>query len=361
MLTKISKTLLATGIVAFLATGCSKNETVEQQPEQFDGKKLAQEFTTKSYQKLDKMNKGEMLSFYTYKHDQVKNQLSGLMKTNTAPEPLEDAFLSLEGLTNGNFSEILGESGEFIATSVSVEMDIIEQGGLYFVNSTDFNNAYIEIQNSVSDYLNINTDEQFVILDLEIEEITPDIGKVVISGNLLTVPTTNPDLWFTPAAGYYGGQLAGVCSVSGPSPYTAPDAAVFISAYANSSLGKKCPNGIAYANPVGILNTFNDTPNTMLWNTPTYNTIANHFWKSNTNDCLGNNNAEWYGLYSEVQSIVNIGLTAAQAKPGGANADFYYTDYHSHFQNSPMTLSTYITEENFHGGDFIYSVITCNP
>lgn len=329
----------------------------------------AKEIEMHAYTKLASMTKSERYNFI----EEKRYEISTFQKTATLPEYfLEDAFLSLEGLINNDYYTYWEEFTNPVDYTNTFQLYFtIDGNGNRMVDAQDFTQVYTEIYNDVSNHVDVSNDEDFLLLDLTIEEID-DINGVATLGSNLTITTIPAGaIFLTPA-----GQVTAVKWVNGPcnpNGNATNDAADFLRTYANMMApwrSLNCANGL-YIWPIEGYRTSNKYQNFPYYypNNDWINVI-NNYWHSNTNDCLGGPDpADWYAHYYKMDYLSSYGASHANAwlqsvNPNNDPVEFYYTDYHSHINDlTPGPghgVNPDIFEEYYHGGMFVYAIIGCN-
>lgn len=325
----------------------------------------AKKLELQAYQELSAKSREERSALF----EKFRGLQNSGFKSSVADPTLSEAFLALEGLTNNDFHENWDDIED-----MGIESDVfdipfyVDQNGAKKVSLTEYNQAYTDIYNFVTSEM--QADDIFLMVDLEIVFVDTIQSEVEVKGSLYSaVPP--PVLFMTPGGPFYAAMGAGPCDGNPETKISGgTDAASFLNFYANQTADWRqlnCPNGI-YTLPVGAYYTYNQVlsgPNYFLdpsGGTNTWNQVIANYWKSNTNDCIGYDNDEWYYWYGKMDNLANYGEVRAQNV--NVDAEFYMTDYHSHDQQSTLQgqrngSNPDISERYYHGGTFIYNVVGC--
>lgn len=340
-----------------MATACSKDKT--EANASIPSKEIAKQIERTAYQEFaSKPESTRNLMF-----SNAESLLAGQVKKSTGDMELGEAFISIEGIINYNFTEELEMFNQTEAITGEYQMHYYTSEGVNYVDDNEFANVYAEIYNDLNSQLDLSED-LVLLVDMEITELD-SINKFIrfVGTAISTAKPIAIELWTPPSQGYYAANLAGPCGANQPGS----DVASILQGYVNSYAPWKsrCTNGIQYTVPIATLVTYwlslNDSymPLSVSGSTNTWNDVVSHYWKSNTNDCLGNTSQEWTDLAGDINFLRNYGLLRAKANVN-SNAEFQLANYHSHFQSSSNQTNSDITENYYHGGSFYYSIITCN-
>lgn len=321
-----------------------------------------------AYQHLSKLTEPERLSLFQREEARLKNQA----KFTAQDQSLDNAFISLEGVVNGDFHEEFEDFELIEVDEATIDLPYYETESGKYVDATDYLQAYADLHNVVNNAVDTTNKEDLLLLDLEIGSLDEQNQVVVINTNAV-VASLQQNQWFTPGEPYWAAAGAGACSTP-PNHYNqGTDVADFMRAYANSTADWKsrCPNGI-YLNPGGRVYTYRRNITTghpfsqstaQIWQ----NQIVGKSWRSNSNDCLGNTNAEWQGRYADMDAII-AGAESVVHTARPKTVEFYITDWHSHIQRQQAPQYSrfagnhdLISEKYFHAGMLRFATITCKP
>ena len=270
---KLKYTLLVNlFLIVFLYTSCVKESNTQVSLIPYTDVK---DFSDKIYTEWAHTEDSRRSAIFREKIEKLNAIASGSKsKTATQDEPLDQAFLSLEGILSNVFAVELNYIPELIISTDNITIPVYEQGGELFVTSTDYYNAYSELYTSVSDYYQSHTDEECFLTDLIIDGIHAEEGYVSIRLEIQSVPSAgsplSPSGFLTPTEPYRGAKDLGNCQGTAGQGL---DAADFIGYYANATAPWKirCTNRAYFNNRYSI------------WGAPR---DSNDYWHSATNEIL---------------------------------------------------------------------------
>lgn len=234
-------------------------------------------------------------------------------KTNTLSSggntPLTDVCYVYEGIFNFNFGDIETPNDflEHVEQDYTVDINVDAEGNYYLTNQ-EVVDLYAELQSTATTEVDPSNSEFLLFCDLTLQSVNPSSSTAIVRASM-SIALQKP-LALAPTQAYLGANLAGPCANSTPN---STDAATYIDAYWQKKIHDrvnylKNQNGHAnyytyYQDAWGSM-TPNLEPSPGYWNT----NVAPYFWKSETNDCLGNTNAEWQSLYSNSDILANEAL-----------------------------------------------------
>ena len=286
-----------------------------------------------------------------------KNTKSALSSSTLSSEetPLEDIFYVYEGLFNNQFADYLAniEGMERVEMEVNLPVEIGENEN-YFVHNSILSDFYNNLADQISiEFLN-DTKKilyfcDFSLKDLDREQLTANIAIGVSIG----MQTNNE--FFSPAGPYYACGALGPCNTNNPGN----DAADFINVYANATadykLNNPCPTG---TNVYPVASVGFESYDALSW--ASYNdwfdNVYPHYWKGDSNDCLGNTNQEWQDLYAQFDALRDHAVYVTHNTLGHTDYEFIIAYYHSHtdpFSSNPPGMNYY------HGGTIGLGKVFC--
>jgi len=323
--------------------------------------------------RLLNMSSSERYAFFENK----RADLAGLQKTATLDYDLDEALISLEALVNNDFYNYWEEITSEVLYEDDLDLSYTLVNGERKVSFVEFATRYAELYNRASGYVDVNNNENFIFLSLEVIEVDDNQGtaKSKIKTMIATVPPS--PVFLTPAGAVTAVKNAvGPCN---PSGNLSGDAADFLKAYCNLTAPWRtltCANGSPYYSLLGLkMTTYNwdqynsqyipPFPNSSSW--PFVSNVLNQYWHSNTNECLGGPDpADWYALYNKMDVMMAFGdqyltqYAINQNLPHANDVMFHITDYHSHnVPLNPLQVNDDIPEDYYHGGNFFYAIWSC--
>ena len=297
--------------------------------------------------------------------------VSGKIKKAEEDPSFEDAFFSTEGILNNAFYQEWEDFQELEIETDVVTLDYYLDEGAMKVSLAEYNSVYSEFYNSISAHLDPTGDEEIIMVDLEVQSIDHELQRIELKGMAYVAPS-GPQ-WYTPAMAYYGAPNAGPCDGTPSTVLSDPDAATFVRGYANANAPRKsrCANKTVYFTPVSHMYSYSEAITNQSFpvfvsdpvtGQNTWQDVVDNYWKSDNMSCIGSNvdqninNTQWYNQYNNIDYLINYGLTRAVTL--NTNAEFHWTSYHAWDQQG-ASGSFDVTERYFHGGMFVFTVITC--
>jgi len=206
-----------------------------------------------AYQYLSRMEEPERLSLFQKEDVRFKSK----NKSSSQDPSLDQAFISLEGVVNGDFYEDFEDFELIEVDEATIDLPYYDTDSGKYVDATDYLQAYADLHNIVNNAVDTTNDEDLLMLDLEIGSLDEQNQVVVINTNAV-VASLEQNQWYTPGAPYWAAVGAASCSTPPNHNNQGTDVADFMRAYANSTADWKsrCPNGI-YFNPGGSMYTYN--------------------------------------------------------------------------------------------------------
>lgn len=359
------------GVVLSMAS-CEKGNESSARPEQFTNLS-AQELELQMHKNIGKLSNDEQIAVY----QKAEAILTSIKKGTLTDDPtLEEAFISIEGILNADFYQAWEDFDQLETETMQTQLPYyVDEYGQKRVDATVFGQAYNDLYQQIDAVVDPTNDEDFLMVDVVLESIDPVTETVVLSG-VACIAAVQPLYFFTPGGAVYAAQEAEWCDGT-PNIGGSFDAASFMQTYAHSKINwqadaNQCANGYWFRFAPSMA-TWNKAANQPLFiqdangtvGSDTWNQVINRYWKSSTNDCLGDNgdqvenNEIWYGLYNDMDFFINYGLTRVQNYE--PQAQLYYVDFHSHDQNIFGQGNPDISERFYHGGVFQYVTIVCRP
>lgn len=353
--------LLKISFALAIAFACSKSDTTQKQPEKSE--EIAQQIMLRATQKFGEKERDEISSLMRNAKSKIDIILSGRAKASTMNDvALEDLFYIYEGLINANNANFEDNAHEAPSVTANFTTNVYKDSqNNYFIAAYDFITLYSDLQNEIIQQIDTINDETLLIADLQLISVINNEATL----SLTLFPGLVGPSWMTPSGSVHAAMRAGWC----PSGQGNVDAADFLNSYINNTkafaFNNSCPSG---TQPFGIFvhnyNTYFPTggmSNPLQWATH----VKPYYWKSNSNDCIGDNNNQavnndiWYSWYSKMDYLADYELPHAQSI--NPDAQLLRVDWHSHGPalSGPHFGSHNSNETYFHGGSFFYADCGC--
>ena len=321
----------------------------------------AEKVMSSSVEKYSSMTEEERSSHVRRAYNNLQALSTGRLKTLSSDVPVEDIVYVYEGAINASYADWLSETDQVFEQSATFNVPVYQNAeGEHYVDATDFADFQQNVLDEIESAVDTNLNETLVLTNIVLNSLSSSQANFTLqmyTGSLASGPS-----FYTPSGEVKAALRAGFC----PSGNGNVDAADFLEAYGESQTyhaQNPCPSGTQpYSVPVVVYDTYDQGFSGISWQ----NDLYPYYWKSNTNDCIGdngnqtNNNNIWNGWYNNMDQLINAGSNANNHQP---SHEFFYLYYHSHDDQalppSPHAGSQQGPERFFHGGRFAHGDCGC--